>query len=168
MIPENTGPGGPSLIPRFHVLLMEPEIAANVGAIGRTCVALGAHLWLVRPLGFHLDDRRRRRAGLDYWDDLHLHLVDDLEQAIQESSAHRVWFFTTKAVKLYHQAEYSPGDALVFGPESRGLPVRFLQSELGETVRLPMTNQVRSLNLACSVAIGLFEAARQTGFSGVL
>ena len=150
--------------PRLPVVLVEPEIAANVGAIGRTCVALGAHLWLVRPLGFHLDDRRRRRAGLDYWDDLCLHVVDDLAQALSESGAPHAWYFSTHATRLFYEVSFGPGDALVFGPESRGLPSFLLAANPEQAVRLPMMPLVRSLNLGSSVAVGLFEAARQIGF----
>jgi tRNA (cytidine/uridine-2'-O-)-methyltransferase len=149
---------------RLHVVLVEPEIAANVGAIGRTCVALGAELWLVRPLGFHLDDRRRRRAGLDYWADLLLHVVDDLEEALDASGPARAWFFSTRATQAYHRARYETGDALVFGSESRGLPERVLESNEKQVVRIPMTPHARCLNLACSVAAGLCEATRQIGF----
>ena len=149
---------------RLHVVLVEPEIAANAGAIGRTCVALGAHLWLVRPLGFHLDDRRIRRAGLDYWSDLRLHVVDDLAEALAAAGPPQAWFFSTHAEQAYHRVRYEPGDALVFGPESRGLLVGVLKSHSERVVRIPMTPEARSLNLACSVVAAVCEASRQTGF----
>lgn len=152
------------LNPRLHVVLVEPEIAGNAGAVGRTCVALGADLWLVRPFGFHLDDRRRRRAGLDYWDHLRLHIVDDLGEAIQQSGAPRAWFFSTHASRLLHQAEFGPGDALVFGSESRGLPSSLLTANPDQAIRMPMAPQARSLNLSCAVSVGLYEASRQLGF----
>jgi tRNA (cytidine/uridine-2'-O-)-methyltransferase len=128
------GSGGPSL----HVVLVEPEIAANAGAIGRTCVAAGAMLWLVRPLGFHIDDRHRRRAGLDYWERLRWRVVDRID-------------------------EVAAADALVFGAESRGLPGHWLATSdaADRLLRIPIRPEARSLNLANAVAIGLFEAVRQ-------
>ena len=109
-------------VPWLHVVLFEPEIAANTGAIGRTCVAAGARLWLVRPLGFHLDDRHLRRAGLDYWEHLDLCVVDELGEVAESLGRNRLWSFSTKADLLYTEAVFQPGDAFVFGPESRGLP----------------------------------------------
>ena len=111
-------------LPKLNVVLFEPEIAANTGAIGRTCVAAGAVLWLVRPLGFHLDDRHLRRAGLDYWDHLDLRVVDDLAQVAARLGRDRLWSFSTKASRVYTEATFQPGDAFVFGPESRGLRAR--------------------------------------------
>ncbi len=108
--------------PWLNVVLFEPEIAANTGAIGRTCVAAGARLWLVRPLGFHLDDRHLRRAGLDYWEHLDLRVSDELAQVAKTLGRDRLWSFSTRASRVYTEADFQPGDALVFGPESRGLP----------------------------------------------
>ena len=148
----------------LHVILMEPEIAANAGAIGRTCVAAGAELWLVRPLGFRLDDRNRRRAGLDYWKHLTYHVVDALDEAETALRPGRLWSFTTKATHVYTDARFEPGDALVFGPESRGLPDRWLTTQPPERrLRIPMRPEARSLNLANAAAIALYEAIRQTG-----
>ncbi len=153
-------PSQPS--PLLHVVLFEPEIAANTGAIGRTCVAGGAMLWLVRPLGFRLDDRHRRRAGLDYWEHLNFRLVDSLDEAADSIGRERLWSFTTKAERLYSDAVYARGDALVFGPESRGLPDRWLASQpTDRRLRIPIRTEARSLNLSSAVAIGLFEAIRQ-------
>jgi tRNA (cytidine/uridine-2'-O-)-methyltransferase len=148
---------------RLHVVLVEPEIAANAGAIGRTCVAAGAMLWLVRPLGFHLDDRHRRRAGLDYWDHLRWRVVDHLDEVIAFLPPGRVWSFSTKGTRSYTQVLYRPGDALIFGAESRGLPDRWIaaQAEADRLIRIPIRPEARSLNLANAVAIGLFEAVRQ-------
>ena len=151
----------------LHVILVEPEIAANAGAIGRTCVAAGAALWLVRPLGFRLDDRHRRRAGLDYWEHLVCHVGDALDQAAAAIAPGRLWSFTTKAARPYTDAHFEPGDALVFGPESRGLPAGWLAAQPPQRLlRIPMRPQARSLNLANAAAIGLYEALRQTGFPG--
>jgi tRNA (cytidine/uridine-2'-O-)-methyltransferase len=147
----------------FHVVLVEPEIAANTGAIGRTCVATGATLWLVRPLGFHIDDRNLRRAGLDYWQHLDLRVVDSLEEVVDRLGVDRLWLFSTKAKYVYTQARFQPGDALVFGPESRGLPERLLNERPDRALRIPIFPQARSLNLANAVAIAVYEGMRQLG-----
>jgi tRNA (cytidine/uridine-2'-O-)-methyltransferase len=156
--------GGSSDV-RLHVVLVEPEIAANAGAIGRTCVAAGAMLWLVRPLGFHIDDRHRRRAGLDYWEHLEWRVVDRLEEVAAALGPDRLWSFSTKGGRPYTSAVYRPGDALVFGAESRGLPGRWLAASAAadRLLRIPIRPEARCLNLATAVAIGLFEAVRQVG-----
>jgi tRNA (cytidine/uridine-2'-O-)-methyltransferase len=148
----------------LHVVLFEPEIAANTGAVGRTCVAAGATLWLVRPLGFHLDDRHLRRAGLDYWEHLDLRVVDRLDEVVAKLGRNRLWSFSTKAPIVYTEARIQPGDALVFGPESRGLPQSWLEACPDHALRIPIRPAARSLNLANAVAIALFEATRQVGF----
>ena len=150
---------------RLNIVLFEPEIAANAGAIGRTCVAAGATLWLVRPLGFHLDDRQRKRAGLDYWEHLDLRVVDGLDAISDAFTPVHLWSFTTKATRPYTDARFLPGDALIFGPESRGLPARWLDAQPADhRLRIPMRTEARSLNLANATAIGLYEALRQVGF----
>jgi tRNA (cytidine/uridine-2'-O-)-methyltransferase len=147
---------------RLHVVLFEPEIAANAGAIGRTCVAAGAALWLVRPLGFRLDDRRRRRAGLDYWEHLEVRVVDDIDEAAEAIGRDRLWSFTTKGARPHFGAPFRPGDGLVFGPESRGLPPRWLAAQPPDRLlRIPMRPEARSLNLANAAAVGVYEALRQ-------
>ena len=113
---------------RFHIVLVEPEIAANTGAVGRSCVAAGAKLWLVRPLGFLVDDRRIRRAGLDYWPHLDWSVVDSLDEVVEALGRDRLWFFSTKASRSYSDTAFEPGDGLVFGPESRGLPLSWLEA----------------------------------------
>lgn len=148
---------------RLNVVLVRPEIAANAGAIGRTCVAVGATLWLVRPLGFRLDDRYLRRAALDYWEHLDYKIVDGLDEVASALGRDRLWSFSTRAAQVYTEASYAPGDALVFGPESRGLPLPWLDERPDRAVRIPIRPEARSLNLANAVAIGLFEAARQIG-----
>lgn len=147
----------------LNVVLVEPEIAANAGAIGRTCVAAGARLWLVRPLGFHLGDRHRRRAGLDYWEHLDWRVVDGFDEVASALGADRLWLFSTRAGRPYTEAAYRPGDALVFGSEGRGLPARLLESHRGRAVRIPMRPAARSLNLANAAAVALYEAVRQIG-----
>ncbi len=146
---------------RLHVVLFEPEIASNTGAIGRTCVAAGASLWLVRPLGFHLDDRHLRRAGLDYWEHLDLCLADSLAEVTGALGRQRLWAFSTRGSRLYTEAVFQPGDALVFGPESRGLPGSWMDECPDRSLRIPIRPEARSLNLSSAVAIGLFEAVRQ-------
>ncbi len=147
----------------LHAVLVEPEIAANTGAIGRTCVAAGARLWLVRPLGFHLDARHLRRAALDYWEHLDLRVVNSLDEARSAIEPGRLWYFSTKAKRLYSDAAFAVGDGLVFGPETRGLPARLLDEAGDRAVRIPIRPEARSLNLANAVAIAVFEAVRQIG-----
>ncbi len=148
---------------RLHVILWEPEIASNTGAIGRTCVAAGASLWLVRPLGFHLDDRHVRRAGLDYWEHLDLRVVDRLDEPANLLGRDRLWSFSTKGGVPYTEAVFRPGDGLVFGPESRGLPPAWLAEYPDRALRIPIRTEARSLNLANAVAIAVYEAVRQNG-----
>ncbi len=146
----------------LHVILFEPEIAANTGAIGRTCLALGARLWLVRPLGFRLDEKNLRRAGLDYWRDVDVHVVEDYQTALDLCKPKNIWLMTTKATKEHWDATFSVGDALVFGPESRGLPSWILESKESEQrLRIPMRAETRSLNLANAATVAMYEAARQ-------
>lgn len=146
---------------RLHVVLYQPEIAANVGAVGRTCVAFGAMLWLVRPLGFILGDRQLKRAGLDYWEHLRWRAVDKLDEVADAVGRDRLWFFSTRASTPHAAARFQDGDALVFGPESRGLPARFLDEQPDRAVRIPIRPEARSLNLSVSVAVGVYEAVRQ-------
>src|SRR3954465_744846 len=152
-----TKPDRPDRTPRLHVILVRPEIAANTGSIGRTCVAAGAMLWLVRPLGFRLDDRHLRRAALDYWPHLSGRVVAGLGAIVSALGRDRLWSFSTKATRVYTDASYRPGDALVFGPESRGLPASWLSEHPDRALRIPIRPEARSLNLANAVAIGLFE-----------
>lgn len=145
----------------LHIVLVEPEIAANTGAIGRTCVAVGAMLWLVRPLGFHLGERQLRRAGLDYWPHLNWRAVDQLEEVIEVIGPDRLWYFSTKADRSYTSVTYRCGDALVFGPESRGLAATLLARASERAVRIPIRPEARSLNLANAASVAAFEAIRQ-------
>lgn len=147
--------------PCLHIVLFQPEIPPNTGNIGRTCVALGAKLWLVRPLGFRLDTKTRARAGLDYWDDLDLEIVDDWN-ALETALADRTWWLLTKhAARSHFEASFGRGDVLVFGSESNGLPESQRRSRADSCLRIPMTGPVRSLNLAVSVGIVAYEAYRQ-------
>jgi len=146
--------------PRLHIVLHQPEIAPNTGAIGRTCVALGAKLWLVRPLGFRIDEKRLRRAGLDYWQHLHWQVVDNWAHLQQTLAASQWWYFSKKATRSFCEVSYQPGDALVFGCETSGLPENITAANPERLLRIPTTEYVRSLNLSCSVAVAGFEATR--------
>lgn len=144
----------------MHIVLHQPEIPQNTGNIGRTCVALQAKLWLVRPLGFQLDHARLKRAGLDYWEFLDWEAVADWAELEHKLPARKRWFFTKRATREYTTAEFSANDALIFGCESRGLPDSLLGSS-EQNLRIPMDGPVRSLNLATAVAIAAYHARFQ-------
>jgi tRNA (cytidine/uridine-2'-O-)-methyltransferase len=145
----------------FNVVLIEPEIPPNTGNIGRLCLATGSTLHLVKPLGFSLDDRQLKRAGLDYWNEVDVRIWDSFA-ALQEAQAGsgRCFFLTTKTRKPYHEVRFTPGDFLVFGRETKGLPENMLAANVANCITIPM-HGTRSLNLATAVAIVLFEAVRQ-------
>jgi tRNA (cytidine/uridine-2'-O-)-methyltransferase len=147
--------------PRFNVVLYQPEIPQNTGNIGRTCVALGAKLWIVRPTGFRLDDKLLQRAGLDYWQHLCWEAVDSWEQMLLALAPERTWFFTKFASRSYTEAAFAEGDWLVFGSETSGLPESIHSQFSSQRLSLPMIGPVRSLNLSVAVGVGLFEAHRQ-------
>jgi tRNA (cytidine/uridine-2'-O-)-methyltransferase len=149
--------------PILHVVLYQPEIPDNAGSVGRTCVAAGAKLWMVRPLGFRVTDRHLRRAALDYWHQLKWQVVADWNELVQHLSPDRMWFFSKWGRLCYTEASYSPGDVLVFGSESQGLPQWIRETYASRFLRIPIREQARCLNLAVSVAIGVFEALRQLG-----
>ena len=145
----------------LHVVLVEPEIPPNTGNIGRLCLAAGAHLHLVKPLGFSLEDRYLRRAGLDYWRDVPVTVWDSFDKLRAEHSAEtRCWFLTTKATRAYWDADFRDGDFFIFGRETKGLPENLLAAHPEELLTIPMRG-TRSLNLATAVGIVLFEAMRQ-------
>jgi tRNA (cytidine/uridine-2'-O-)-methyltransferase len=144
----------------FHVVLVEPEIPPNTGAIARTCGATQSPLHLVGPLGFRIDEQSVRRAGLDYWDLVDIHRHESFDAFEKSASSARIHFFSATAPRSYLRAEYAPGDALVFGRESVGLPPELLEGR--ENVwAIPTVGAVRSLNLSNAVAIVLYEALRQ-------
>lgn len=147
--------------PQLHVVLYQPEIPYNTGSVGRTCVAVGAKLWLVRPLGFRVDDYYLRRAGLDYWEQLNWEVVDDWQALEDALPANRAWLFTKKAQQTYLDVGYQRGDVFVFGSESNGLPDSLLAKHPGAQLRIPTRPEVRSLNLSNSVAVATYEAGRQ-------
>lgn len=147
--------------PTLHIVLYQPEIPQNAGAVGRTCVALGAKLWLVRPLGFRIDTRHLRRAGLDYWQHLVWEVVDDWEALVARLPGHRPWLMTKTAQRPYTEARFQRGDVLVFGRESQGLPRQLLEASPDRCLRIPMQPETRSLNVSVSVGIVAYEAVRQ-------
>jgi len=147
--------------PILHVVLHEPEIAYNTGSAGRTCVAVGAKLWLVRPLGFQLSDRRLRRAGLDYWQHLQWEVVDDWNALVERLADRRFWFFSKTATTCYTDIVLEPSDVLVFGGESKGLPRSLLRDNSDRCLKIPIRPEARSINLSVSVAVVAFEARRQ-------
>ena len=150
----------------FHVVLYQPEIPPNTGNIIRLCANTGSALHLIQPLGFELDDRRLRRAGLDYREFAAVREHESLDALLQAVQPSRIWAFSTRGLRDYTTVSYQPGDALLFGPETRGLPAETLQA-LGEpsVLRLPMVAGSRSLNLSNTVAVVVYEAWRQQGFN---
>jgi tRNA (cytidine/uridine-2'-O-)-methyltransferase len=155
------GSMGEKYAPRMHIVLFQPEIPYNTGSVGRTCVAVGAKLWLVRPLGFRVDDYYLRRAGLDYWQQLEWQVVDDWAELVACLPVERHWYFTKHGTKSYADVQYAEGDVLVYGRESAGLPAELLAARPERCLRIPTRPEVRSLNLSNSVAIAVYEAVRQ-------
>jgi len=143
------------------VVLHQPEIPQNTGNVGRTCVAAGAKLWLVRPLGFRMDNASLRRAGLDYWPSLNWEAVDGWEDLLERLPGRRFWYFSKTASRAYDDVCFQPGDVLVFGCETEGLPRSLLELEADTALRIPIREPVRSLNLGNAVAVVVFETLRQ-------
>lgn len=150
---------------KINIVLVEPEIPQNTGNIARTCAATGASLHLVGPLGFSIEDRYLKRAGLDYWDLVHLVYYDSLEEFFNANKEAKLFYSSTKAKRSYHEIEYSDNCFILFGKETKGLPETLLKAHYESCLRIPMLNSIRSLNLSNSVAIVLYEALRQEGFS---
>jgi tRNA (cytidine/uridine-2'-O-)-methyltransferase len=145
----------------LHVVLVEPEIPQNTGNIARTCLAAGARLHLVGPLGFKIESTALRRAGMDYWDKCDIRHWPSLDDLRAEAGAARFWFLSAKGSRAYWDGKFADGDHLVFGRETRGLPESLLAAETEHTLTIPMTPDARGLNLATSVGIVLYEACRQ-------
>lgn len=150
----------------FHVVLVEPEIPPNTGNIARLCLATDSTLHLVRPLGFNIDDKTLKRAGLDYWKETKVELWDSFAQLQAAHPEGRFWFLTTKAREPYDETVFEAGDFLVFGRETKGLPEPLLEANAGRCLTIPMTSKTRSLNLATAVGIVLFEGMRQVRAAG--
>ena len=151
----------------MQVVLIEPEIPPNTGNVSRTCAVTGTTLHLVEPLGFSIEERQLKRAGLDYWHHLDLRMHDSLEEYLRFAEGRNSWFLTTKGEQLYTDVAYEPDDLLVFGKETAGLPHWLLAKYPQRCVRIPMGQNLRSLNLSNSVSIVLYEALRQQGFPGL-
>ena len=149
---------------KFNIVLHEPEIPANTGNIGRTCVACGAALHLIDPLGFRLDEKSIRRSGMDYWEDLEVYRYLNYEDFLLRNPGAKIYYATTKAPRTYADVRYEDNCFIMFGKESAGIPETILARNMERCVRIPMLGETRSLNLSNSVAVILYEALRQNGF----
>ncbi|MGQ0634273.1 MAG: tRNA (cytidine(34)-2'-O)-methyltransferase [Planctomycetaceae bacterium] len=159
-------PDLPTPQPLLHIVLHQPDIPQNTGNIGRTCAAVGAKLWLVRPLGFRLDERHLRRAGMDYWPLVDWEAVESWNELRERLAGRPFWQLTKTAKRLVWHAAFQPGDVLVFGSETRGLPASIIGEIPERNLKLPMHDQVRSLNLASAATAVIYEAVRQMGGLG--
>ena len=148
----------------INIVLLEPEIPANTGNIGRTCVATDTKLHLIEPLGFKLNEKALKRAGMDYWKDLDVTTYIDFKDFLEKNPGAKIYMATTKAEKTYADVEYEDGCYIMFGKESAGIPEEILVEHKEDCVRIPMVGDIRSLNLGNSVAVILYEALRQHGF----
>lgn len=151
----------------LNIVLHEPEIPANTGNIGRTCVAANVRLHLIEPLGFRLNEKNLKRAGMDYWNDLNVTTYIDYNDFLQKNPGAKIYMATTKAKKVYTEVRYEPDCYIMFGKESAGIPEEILVDHKDECIRIPMMGDIRSLNLGNSVAIILYEALRQNDFAGM-
>ncbi|MDE6406571.1 MAG: tRNA (cytidine(34)-2'-O)-methyltransferase [Lachnospiraceae bacterium] len=151
----------------MHIILHQPEIPANTGNIGRTCVATGTALHLIEPLGFRLDEKSIRRAGMDYWEQLDVTRYINFGEFREKHPDAKIWYATTKAKRLYTEAVFGQDDYIMFGKESAGIPEEILVENEETCIRIPMMEEIRSLNLSNSVAVVLYEALRQNGFAGM-
>lgn len=149
----------------MNIVLMEPEIPQNTGNIGRSCVATGTKLHLIKPLGFEITDKMVKRAGMDYWKDVELFLWENLEELLKSYPKSNFYFATTKTDQKYSDVKYGNNDFIIFGPESRGIPEKILNEYKEFNITIPMKKGTRSLNLSNSVGIVLYEALRQNDFS---
>ena len=148
----------------LNIVLYEPEIPANTGNIGRTCVATNTRLHLIEPLGFRLDEKSLKRAGMDYWKDLDVQTYIDYNDFLERNPGAKIYMATTKAQKVYTEVEYEPDCYIMFGKESAGIPEEILVENEDHCVRIPMWGEIRSLNLSNSVAVVLYEALRHNDF----
>ena len=148
----------------MNIVLLEPEMPANTGNIGRTCVATNSRLHLIEPLGFKLNEKMLKRAGLDYWDKLDVTVYSDYQDFLDKNPGAKIYMATTKAHKVYTEPEYEPDCYIMFGKESAGIPEEILLDNQENCVRIPIWGDIRSLNLSNSVSIVLYEALRQNGF----
>jgi len=151
----------------LNIVLLEPEIPANTGNIGRTCVAAGARLHLIEPMGFRISQKEVKRAGLDYWDKLDVTVYDSYSDFLEKNPGAKIYFATTKAKHTYAEVSFEEDSYIMFGKESAGIPEEILVQHPEECIRIPMFGEIRSLNLSNSVAIVLYEALRQNDFMGL-
>lgn len=151
----------------LNIVLHEPEMPANTGNIGRTCVAIGAKLHLIEPLGFQINEKALKRAGLDYWDKLDVEVYDDFKDFLSKNPDAKIYMATTKAHKTYAEVNYEEDCYIMFGKESAGIPEEILVDYEDTCIRIPMIGDIRSLNLSNSVAVVAYEALRQGGFKGM-
>ena len=151
----------------MHIVLHQPEIPANTGNIGRTCVATGTSLHLIEPLGFRLDEKSLKRAGMDYWKDLDVTTYIDFDDFLSKNPGAKIYMATTKARKVYTEVKYEPDCYIMFGKESAGIPEEILLENQERCIRIPMIEEARSLNLSNAVAIVVYEAMRQVGFDNL-
>ena len=151
----------------MNIILHQPEIPANTGNIGRTCVATGTSLHLIEPLGFKLDEKSIKRAGMDYWEHLDVTRYVNFQEFLEKHPNAKIWMATTKAKHVYTDVEFSPDDFIMFGKESAGIPEEILVDYEETCIRIPMLEKIRSLNLSNSVAIVLYEALRQNNFASM-
>lgn len=151
----------------LNIVLLEPEIPANTGNIGRTCVATGTRLHLIEPLGFSLSEKALKRAGMDYWQHLDVTVYEDYDDFLNRNPNAKIYYATTKAPNVYSEAKYEPDCYIMFGKESAGIPEKILVNNQENCVRIPMNPEIRSLNLSNSAAIVLYEALRQNDFAGM-
>ena len=149
----------------FNIVLVEPEIPQNTGNIARTCAATGSRLHIVKPMGFTIDDKKLKRAGLDYWHLLGVVYYENLDDFFEKNQGGRFFYATTKGLNIYSDAAFHDGDFLLFGKETKGLPEELLKGNKDFCIRIPMIDEARSLNLSNSAAIVVYEALRQTGFA---
>ena len=150
---------------KLNIVLFEPEIPANTGNIGRTCVATGTRLHLIEPLGFRLNEKSVKRAGMDYWEHLDVTRYINYEDFLAKNPGAKIYMASTKAPRCYTEVQYEPDCFIMFGKESAGIPEEILLENQETAVRIPMRSEIRSLNLGNSVAIVLYEALRQNQFS---
>lgn len=151
----------------LNIVLFEPEIPANTGNIGRTCVATNTRLHLIEPLGFRLNEKNLKRAGMDYWNDLDVTTYINYEDFLEKNSGAKIYMATTKASNVYTEVHYEPDCYIMFGKESAGIPEEILVDHKDDCIRIPMVGDIRSLNLGNSVAVVLYEALRQNGFENM-
>lgn len=151
----------------LNIVLLEPEIPQNTGNIGRTCVATGTRLHLIEPLGFSISDKAVKRAGMDYWPHLDVSVYEDYEDFLKRNPDAKVYMATTKGPNVYTEVKFEPDCYIMFGKESAGIPEEILVQNQANSIRIPMNPEIRSLNLANSVAIVLYEALRQNNFAGM-